>query len=82
MISRLAAVLKKLKKPAEADALENTLVKCKEPKEYRGLGFSGKVRVAAAEQLEVLFYVQAWLEAINSQEKATHLELSVLVRAD
>ena len=69
-ISELSALLEHSGKTLEADALQNALFKCTDAREFGGLGFAGTTSFTEAEQSEILFQVQAWIEALNSAERA------------
>ncbi|KAL4894255.1 hypothetical protein BDV59DRAFT_207278 [Aspergillus ambiguus] len=57
----------------EAAALDDVLVICKEPRELGGLGIvnsDGKYSTAPEQEAEILFLISAWLESLNSTDRA------------
>lgn len=59
--------------PREAEALQRASSKCRQDEAYGGLGYSGKSDLTESEQQEILFQVEAYLEAVNSREKTRRL---------
>lgn len=55
--------------PQEAGVLSEVLAKCTGPKNFGGLGLDEHVDLSEAEQREVLFLCEAWLESLNATER-------------
>ena len=70
LLSRYSSTLKDAHKPAEAEALEQVREKVVDRKEFGGLGLDDSDAATPAQQAEILFLIEAWLEAINSHERA------------
>lgn len=80
-IGQLSSALAANGNVAESDALENAIAKCLERREFGGLGLSQSGDIPKGCLEEVLFLVDAWLEAINSQERARKTLLPVAVKS-
>ena len=70
LLSRYSNGLRDGGKTAEADALDRVREKVIDKKAFGGLGLGDNTTADPAQQTEILFLVEAWLEAINSQERA------------
>ena len=70
LLSRYSTALKDVGKLPEAEAFENVREKVVDKKAFGGLGLNDYAVPTPAEQAETLFLVEAWLEAINSRERA------------
>ncbi len=70
LLSRYSSALRDGRKTAEADALDRVREKVIDKKAFGGLGLSDNATANPTEQTEILFLVEAWLEAINSKERA------------
>ena len=62
--------LKNVQKSAEAEALNQVREKALDRKAFGGLGLDKTTVATPTQQAEILFLVEAWLEAINSKEQA------------
>ena len=56
--------------PREASALSDVLIICRQPSELGGLGLDTNKSLEQDEEAEILFLVSAWLEALNSADRA------------
>ncbi|KAJ5240263.1 hypothetical protein N7468_004882 [Penicillium chermesinum] len=54
----------------ESSALADVLEICRQPKDFGGLEISEKASLTAAQESEIVFLVAAWLEALNSSDRA------------
>lgn len=71
LLSRYSKALSDTQKTVEAEALDQVREKVIDRKAFGGLGLGDETAVAdASQQAEVIFLVEAWLEAINSKERA------------
>jgi hypothetical protein len=72
LLARYADALRRGHRPAEADALDQVREKVVDKKAFGGLGLPEDSIVAAtpAQVGETLFLAEAWLEGINSRERA------------
>ncbi|KIW73234.1 hypothetical protein PV04_01368 [Phialophora macrospora] len=74
LLARYADALRRANRPAEADALDQVREKVVDKKAFGGLGLreDDPVAVATSSQVvaETLFMAEAWLEGINSRERA------------
>ena len=70
LLSRYTTVLKDAHKQEEGEALDQAREKTVDRKAFGGLGLNDNAVATSSEQAETLFLVEAWLEAINSREKA------------
>ena len=71
MLSALSSALTKRSKKAEAATIEHVVEKVVDKKNFGGLGLREGVPATAADYEDVLFLMEAWLEALNSQERAS-----------
>ncbi|KIW24169.1 uncharacterized protein PV07_09899 [Cladophialophora immunda] len=65
-----AQALKEAHHAPEAEALDQVREKALDRKAFGGLGLHDDDTATPAEQSETLFLVEAWLEAVNSRERA------------
>ena len=72
LLSQFASSLRDGDKTAEAEALDRVHEKVIDKKAFGGLGLSESAIASPLQQAETLFLVEAWLEAINSRERATN----------
>lgn len=70
-LTAVIATLKKLGKDAEAETLELVLEKAVDKKAFGGLGVNRTSNTSESDTAEVLFLAEAWLQSLNSREKAT-----------
>jgi hypothetical protein len=56
--------------PREATALNDVLILCEQPFNSGGLGLETNRPLAKEEEAEILFLISAWLEALNSADRA------------
>src|ERR1700709_1205862 len=70
LLSRYCDALKDVDKAAEAEALDQAREKAIDKKAFGGLGLGDNAVATPSQQAETLFLVEAWLEAINSKERA------------
>ncbi|EED20765.1 aconitase family protein [Talaromyces stipitatus ATCC 10500] len=56
--------------PREATAVNDVLILCEQPHELGGLDLQPHRQLAGDEEAEILFLVSAWLEALNSADRA------------
>lgn len=56
--------------PREATAINDVLILCKQPAELGGLGLDTSRPLDKNEEAEISFLVTAWLEALNSADRA------------
>ena len=78
----LAAVLRDSHKHAEASALSGALERFNESTQYGGLGLASRTTFTEHERSEMLFLIEATMEAINSDEKSRRLPDTVAGRAE
>lgn len=69
-LAQIASVLRKLQHDIEAEALQRAWSKCSETRELGGHGYGKDGSLTDVQIAEVLFQVDAFLEAANSQERA------------
>ncbi|KAJ9292671.1 hypothetical protein DTO271G3_8564 [Paecilomyces variotii] len=67
--SVLASILKQ-DHPRECSALSDVIAICSQPPELGGLGLTKSVTTNGDQESEILFLVSAWLEALNSADRA------------
>ncbi|KIX06230.1 uncharacterized protein Z518_04205 [Rhinocladiella mackenziei CBS 650.93] len=70
ILSQYSDALKEAHKTAEGEALDHVREKVVDKKSFGGLGLVDATPATPAQYAEVLFLVDAWLEAINSKERA------------
>ncbi len=80
-LATLSSALAESKHAKESEALQNVISKCLEKKEYGGLALSHNTTLTDADHESVLFLVSAWLESVNSQEKAREFLPPLAVRS-
>ncbi|KAJ9194052.1 hypothetical protein DTO164E3_4742 [Paecilomyces variotii] len=68
-LSVLANILKQ-DHPRECSALSDVIAICSQPPELGGLGLTKSVTTNGDQESEILFLVSAWLEALNSADRA------------
>lgn len=54
----------------ESSALADVLEMCRQPKDFGGLDIHQNTDVTNSQESEILFLVSAWLEALNSSDRA------------
>lgn len=67
----------------EATALGDVLVICKEPEDLGGLGLAdstGDESIAPEKEAEILFLISAWLESLNSIDRAKSRPACLTIR--
>lgn len=69
-MSAVSAALISSSRPREAEALEAVLQKAFESPSFGGLGLQRDSKASQTQHKEILFLVEAWLESLNSQDKA------------
>lgn len=74
------ARLQALQKYPEANAIADVIEICRQPTELGGLGISENTSLTAEQEAEILFLVSAWLEALNSADRAKALPEPLLNR--
>ena len=82
IVAQISSILIGFNKIFEAEALQNALAKCNDAPEFGGLGLAGKTDFTEFERSEILFQVQAWLEAVNSAERAKQTSVPIARRAE
>ncbi|KAE8351840.1 aconitase family protein [Aspergillus coremiiformis] len=75
-------ILRSLGHLRESDALTDVLVICAQPIEQGGLGLTGYAEITAEQESEILFLVSAWLEALNSSDRAKSLPSPLSTRPE
>lgn len=70
VLSTLSSALSSISKQLEAETLDHVLIKCLEQKSFGGLGMNQESIEDDFDRSEARFLVDAWLEALNSQDKA------------
>lgn len=70
ILAQASSVLLQSQHNVEADALQRAWSKCSEAKEFGGLGYGKDASLTESQIDEVLFQVDAYLQAINSREGA------------
>lgn len=66
-------LLKNVKKTREANALKDVLEICRQPRESGGLNISQDYQLSSEQESEIMFLSSAWLEALNSADRAKSL---------
>jgi hypothetical protein len=69
-LSALSSALTRISRQREAGAIDRVLEKAVDKKAFGGLGLSRSGPAPSSVYGEVLFLTEAWLESLNSQEKA------------
>jgi hypothetical protein len=69
-LSALSLALTRISRKREAGAIDQVLEKAVDKKAFGGLGLSRSGPATSSDYGEVLFLTEAWLESLNSQEKA------------
>jgi hypothetical protein len=69
-LKTIAQVLQTHGYPREAAAVNDILILCEQPSELGGLGLDTNKPLAKAEEAEIIFLSSAWLEALNSADRA------------
>ncbi|KAL5365338.1 hypothetical protein BJX96DRAFT_181541 [Aspergillus floccosus] len=72
-ISAIADILNDLGHDRESTALRDVLAICKEPEDLGGLGLvdlTGYQSVTAEQEAGIIFLISAWLESLNSTDRA------------
>ena len=64
----------------EADALADVFVICNQSVEFGGLGLSDSADISPDQASEILFLVSAWLESLNSADRAKTLPQALALR--
>ncbi|KIW88776.1 uncharacterized protein Z519_10823 [Cladophialophora bantiana CBS 173.52] len=70
ILLRYSDALRGAHQASEAEALDQVREKAVDRKAFGGLGLHDDNEATPAQQSEVLFQVEAWLEAVNSRERA------------
>ncbi|KEY82104.1 aconitase [Aspergillus fumigatus] len=76
----LTEILQNLRHVRESSALADVLRVCIQPHDLGGLGLDDASDLAAQQESEVLFLVSAWLEALNSEDRARSMPAPVASR--
>jgi hypothetical protein len=69
-IKSVAELLQSLGHIREAGALTDVLTICSHPTDLGGLGLVSATKLSSEQESEILFLVSAWLEALNSADRA------------
>lgn len=72
--------MQNLRHVRESSALADVLRVCIQPHDLGGLGLDDASDLAAQQESEVLFLVSAWLEALNSEDRARSMPAPVASR--
>jgi hypothetical protein len=80
-LSALSSALTRISRQREAGAIDQVLEKAVDKKAFGGLGLGRSGPATPSDYEEVLFLIEAWLESLNSQEKATTQLSTVDVRS-
>jgi len=70
VLSALSTALSSASKQLEAETFDHVLSKCLEKISFGGLGLSDQSIEEESDRTDTLFLVDAWLEALNSQDRA------------
>jgi hypothetical protein len=77
----LSSALTRISRQREAGAIDQVLEKAVDKKAFGGLGLDRSGPATPSDYEEVHFLIEAWLESLNSQEKATTQLSTVDVRS-
>jgi hypothetical protein len=80
-LSALSSALTRISRRREAGAIDQVLEKAVDKKAFGGLGLSSSRSATPSDYGEVLFLTEAWLESLNSQEKAATQLSTINVRS-
>ena len=80
-LSALSSALTRISRQCEAGAIDQVLEKAVDKKAFGGLGLSRSGSATPSDYEEVIFLTEAWLESLNSQEKAATQLSTIDVRS-
>jgi hypothetical protein len=80
-LSALSSALTRISRPREAGAIDQILEKAVDKKAFGGLVLSRSKPATPSDYEEALFLTEAWLESLNSQEKAATQLSTIDVRS-
>ncbi|KAF7541818.1 hypothetical protein G7054_g297 [Neopestalotiopsis clavispora] len=77
---RLVSDVIKDEHPRESEALQAVLAIAQDSPDHGGLGLTLECEVLDKDRNELIFLCSAWLEALNSADRATHMRAPILSR--
>jgi hypothetical protein len=79
-LTAIIGLLEKSNKTREANTLKDVLEICRQPRELGGLDISKDEQTSSEQEAEIMFLSSAWLEALNSVDRAASLPDPILQR--
>jgi hypothetical protein len=81
VLSTLSSALSSASKRLEAETFEYILAKCLDGKSFGGLGLDKESISEESDRKNILYLIESWLEALNSQDRVKGVPLTIATKS-
>lgn len=82
ILALVSLALRRISKDREAGAIDQVLEKAVDKKAFGGLGLTKSGPAPSTDYEDVVFLTEAWLEALNSEDKSTNQFSTIDIRSE